>query len=93
MNGMKKRRSFEEIKKIVEQGEAKIAAGATVEDVCAEFGVSTPSYYGWRRKFSKSDVDQSKQFKEIEKENALLKRLVADQALEIARLKQDLGEY
>jgi putative transposase len=90
---MKKRRSFEEIKKIVEQGEAKIAAGATVDDVCAEFGVSTPSYYGWRRKFSKSEVDQSKLVKDLERENALLKRLVAEQALEIAQFKQDLGEY
>jgi putative transposase len=90
---MKKRRSFEEIKKIVEQGEAKIAAGATVDDVCAEFGVSTPSYYGWRRKFSKSEVDQSKLVKDLERENTLLKRLVAEQALEIAQFKQDLGEY
>jgi putative transposase len=93
MNGMKKRRSFEEIKKIVEQGEAKIAAGATVDDVCAEFGVSTPSYYGWRRKFSKTEVDQSKLVKDLERENTLLKRLVAEQALEIAQFKQDLGEY
>ena len=85
---MKSRFSQTEIMEKLQQAEAKLAAGATVDDVCQEFGISAPTFYAWRKKFGegRGTVDQAKRLKELEEENAILRNLVADQAIEIARL-------
>jgi len=50
--------------------------------------VSENTYYRWRREYGGLEIDQAKRFKEVEKENQRLKKLVAEQALDIAILKE-----
>lgn len=92
---MAKRRTNKQIKELMAQADAKLAEGATVEDVCKDLGVSMPTYYAWRKKSGgqADQVDLAKRVKELETENGRLRRVVADQAMEIVRLKEDLGEY
>jgi len=86
---VKSRFSQSEIIEKLQQAEAKLAAGGTVDDVCKEFGISVPTFYGWRKKYGEGQGtgDQGKRLKELEEENGILRNLVADQAIEIARLK------
>lgn len=92
---MAKRRTSKQIKGLLAQADAKVAEGATVEEVCKDLGVSAPTYYAWRKKHAEStgEADLNRRVKELETENGRLRRVVADQAMEIVRLKEDLGEY
>lgn len=92
---MNKRRSAKEIKEMLTRGEAQVAQGTTVEQVCNDLGVSVPTYYAWRRKYGEGagEADPKKRVKELETENSRLRRVVTDQAMEIVRLKEDLGQY
>ncbi len=56
--------------------------------MCKKLGISEQSYYRWRREYGGLTIDQAKRLKELEKENARLKKLVADQALDMAILKE-----
>jgi len=56
--------------------------------VCRQLEVSENTYYRWRKEYGGLEIDQAKRFKEIEKENQRLKKLVAEQALDIAILKE-----
>ncbi|NIU62105.1 MAG: transposase, partial [Pseudomonas stutzeri] len=55
------------------------AQGQTVAQVCRKLGISEQTYYRWRREYGGMKVDQAKRLKELERENARLKKLVADQ--------------
>jgi len=92
---MAKRRTSKQIKGLLAQADAKVAEGATVEEVCKDLGVSAPTYYAWRKKHAEAtgEADLHRRVKELETENGRLRRVVADQAMEIVRLKEDLGEY
>lgn len=68
--------------------EALTAEGATVAEAAREIGVSDQTVYRWKRKYGGMDRDQLKRLKELEKENARLKKLVAEQALDIDILKE-----
>ena len=57
-------------------------------DICRELGISEQTYYRWRQKYGGMAPDMAKQLKTLEKENGRLKRLVADQALDIQILKE-----
>jgi putative transposase len=84
----------EQIVKILTEADAAIAAGSTVEQVCRQLGISDATYYNWRRQYGQMKLDQVKQFKVVQKENARLKKLVAEQALDINILKETLsGNY
>ena len=86
---MKKSRfSEEEIVKILGQA----AAGKPAAEICREHKISNYTFYLWRRKFAGMDVKEAKRLKDLESENARLKRLVADQALDITVLKDALGK-
>lgn len=70
------------------------AEGATAAEAAKQVEVSEQTYYRWRRKYAKMGKSQLKRLKELEKENARLKKLVADQALDNAILKEVLeGKY
>jgi len=69
------------------QGEAERAAGATIEAVCKRLEISTQTYTRWRERYSGMQVDQVKRLREVEHENGRLKKLVAQQALDIDILK------
>ena len=64
--------------------------GKTVQEVCREQGVSEQTYYRWKKEFGMMELDQAKQFKELQKENARLKRLLADEMLGKEILKEAL---
>ena len=67
--------------------EVELSNGNSIEKACKKIGVTPQSYYRWRKQYGGLEVDQVKRFKELEKENARLKKLVADQALDNAMLK------
>lgn len=62
--------------------------GMSVAEVCRKAGVSSYTFYKWRRRYSGLSVSEAKRMRELEAENAKLKRLVADQALDILALKE-----
>ena len=63
------------------------AQGQKIGVVVRRLGVSEPTYYRWRREYGGLRIDQAKRLKELERENSRLKRLVADQALDNAMLR------
>ena len=70
------------------EAEVEHARGQTVAQFCKKIGVSEQTYYRWRKEYGGLRVDQAKRFKEIELENTRLKKLVAEQALDITILKE-----
>lgn len=68
--------------------EALTAQGATIAEAAKQIEVSEQTYYRWRTKYGGMDRGQLKRLKELEKENARLKKLVAEQALDIDILKE-----
>ena len=83
----RKRHSSEEIINKLREAEILIQKGQEVPHVCRQIDVTPQTYYRWRKEYGGMRVDQAKRLKELEKENARLKRLVADQALDNAILK------
>ena len=65
--------------------------GKTIVDAVRQIGVSEQTYYRWRKKYGGMTVSDSKKYRELEKENARLKKLVADLSLDNAILK-DIAE-
>ena len=70
------------------QADRLLGWGQDVADVCRELQVSEQTYYRWRNQFGGLKADDAKKLKELEKENATLKRLLADAELEKAALKE-----
>ena len=87
----KKRNSPEQIVKLLERGSEMIAAGKTVDVVAGELGISTATWYTWKKQYGEMDVKQLAKLKELESENALLKRLLATAEMDKAILK-DIAE-
>ena len=81
----------EQILAKLRQIEVSIAQGKSVPVACREAGISDVSYYRWRKEFGGLKLDQAKRLKELERENAKLKRLVAELSLEKQILK-DVAE-
>lgn len=67
-------------------------AGKAMSDICRDHKISSYTFYKWRRKFNGMDVAEAKRMRQLEAENAKLKRLIADQALDIVILKDALGK-
>ena len=84
---MKKRRSAEQIVGLLRQADVDLGKGANVPDVCRRLGISQQTYYRWRKEYGGLELDQAKRMKDLERENARLKRLVADLSLEKQVLK------
>ena len=79
---MGKRLGAEQIVAKLRQIEILIGQGKSTALACKDAGVSEQSYYRWRKGYGGLDIDQAKRMKELERENARLKRLVADLSLE-----------
>ena len=62
-------------------------AGVSTAEVCRKHGISTATFYGWKAKFGGMEVSEAKRLKQLEDENAKLKRLLADAMLDNAALK------
>jgi transposase-like protein len=83
-----KRHAPEEIIQKLRRAEVEIAQGATVAQACKQIEVTEHTYYRWRSEYGGLRLDQAKRLKVLEQENGRLKKLVADQALDIAILKE-----
>ena len=84
----RKRYSAEQIIKKLREAEVLQAQGQTIAQVVRQLGVTDQTYYRWRKEYGGLKVDQAKRLKELEKENTRLKKLVAEQALDMAILKE-----
>ncbi len=65
-------------------------AGAKTDDVCRRHGISTATFYNWRKKYGGLEVSEAKRLKQLEDENRRLKRLVADLTLD-KQMLQDVA--
>ena len=67
---------------------AELARGATVKEVCKKLAITEQTYYRWRKEYGGLRTDQAKRFKQLEKENARLKKLLAEKELDLSILKE-----
>ena len=84
----RKRHSAEEIVNKLRHAEVELGKGIPIASVCKTLGVTETTYYRWRREYGALKSDQAKRMKELERENARLKKLVADLSLDKAILKE-----
>ncbi len=70
------------------EAEVLLSQGSTVGEASRKLGVTEQTYYRWRKEYGGMRIDQAKRLKELEKENARLKKLVADLSLDNAILKE-----
>ncbi len=84
----RKRHTPEQIIRKLREAEVQLAKGQPMVEVARKLGITEQTYYRWRKEYGGLRVDQAKRLKELEKENARLKKLVAEQALDNAILKE-----
>lgn len=84
----RKRFKAEEIVNKLREADVAIAQGRTVATACKQIGVTEQTYYRWRKEYGGLKADQAKRLKELERENARLKRLLADAELDKAILRE-----
>ncbi len=85
---MSRKRTAEQIIGYLREAEVRLSQGETVGTICRALGISEQSYYRWRREYGGLRVDQAKRLKELEKENARLRRAVSDLTLDKLILKE-----
>lgn len=84
----RKRHSAEEVVNKLRQADVELAKGSTIAAMCKVLGITDQTYFRWRKEYGGLKVDQAKRFKELEQENARLKRVVANLALDNSILKE-----
>ena len=80
--------SDEQVIAILKENEA----GSKVDDLCRRHGISSATFYAWRKRFGGMEVLDAKKLRELASENARLKRIVADQMLEVTAMKELLAK-
>jgi len=85
--GRGKRYQPEQVVNLLRQIEVAVANGKATEQSCREAGIVEQTYYRWRKEYGGLHVDQARRLKELEQENAKLKRLVAELSLDKLVLK------
>ena len=83
-----KRHSVDQIVSKLRKADVELGKGKKVPEVCKELEVTEQTYYRWRQKYGGMQPVMVKQLKSLEKENSRLKKLVADQALDMEILKE-----
>jgi putative transposase len=83
--------SPEQIIRKLREAEVLIAEGMTAVEAARRIGVTEQTYYRWRKEYGGMQVEQAKRLKSLEKENARLKRMVAEKELDIQILKETLA--
>ena len=90
----RKRYSPEQIIGMLREAEVWLSQGQTVGEVVRNLGISEQSYYRWRREYGGMEVRQAQRLKDLERENARLKKAVADLTLDKVVLNEALtGKY
>ena len=82
------RHSAEQIINKLREAEVLLGSGMKVPEVTRQLGMTAQTYYRWRQEYGRPKTDQAKELKELERENARLKKLVADLALDKATLQE-----
>ena len=67
-------------------------AGISTADVCRQHGISQPTFYAWKSKYGGMEISEAKRLKALEEENRKLKKLLAEQVMDNATLKEMLGK-
>jgi putative transposase len=83
-----KRHSPEQIVRKIRQAEIKLASGSTVPEVARDLGISEATFHRWRNQYGGMSSQEAKRLKELEKEKARLKKLLAEKELDIDMLKE-----
>ncbi len=84
----KTRHTPEQIIRKLREAEARLAAGISVPEVARELGISEATFHRWKNRYGGMNADSTKRLRELEKENTRLKKIVADQAVDISILKE-----
>ena len=84
----KKRHTTEQIIHKLREAEVALSKGEVLSKVVRKLGITEQTYYRWRKEYGGLRTDQARRFKELEKENARLKTVVADLTLDNAILKE-----
>ena len=84
----KKRHGVEQIIPKLRQADVELGKGKKVPGICKTLDISEQTYYRWRQKYGGMKPEMAKELKTLQKENARLKKLVADQALDMDILKE-----
>ena len=84
----RKRHTAEQIIRKLREAEVELAKGRTTGEVVRQLGITEQTYYRWRKEYGGLRLDQAKRLKELEKENLRLKKLLAEQTLDNAILKE-----
>ncbi len=84
----KKRFTEEQIIKVLKEYEG----GREIKDLCRELGITSTTFYNWRKKYSGMETSQLRRLKELEAENRKLKQMYADAALDIVALKDVISK-
>ena len=84
----RKKHTPEQVVRKLATADRMLNEGKDVADVCRELQVSEQTYYRWRNQFGGMNADNAKRLKDLERENATLKRLLADAELEKAALRE-----
>ncbi len=85
---MKKRHTPEQIVRKLREADALLNGGACIAEASRQLKVSEATYHRWRRQYGGVEVQALKRLKTLEKENGRLKKIVADQAVDISILKE-----
>ena len=90
----RKRYSPEQIIGMLREAEVQLSQGEKAGTICRSLGVSEQSYYRWRKEYGGLKTDQAKRLKDLEKENARLRKAVSNLTLDALILKEALsGKY
>ena len=84
----RKRYTTEQIIGFLRQAEVMVGRGSSMEEVLREIDVTANTYYRWRKEYGGLGLDQARRLKDLEQENARLKRVVADLSLDNLILKE-----
>ena len=84
----RKRYTAEQIRGFLRQAEVMVGRGSSMEEVLREIDVTANTYYRWRKEYGGLGLDQARRLKDLEQENARLKRVVADLSLDNLILKE-----
>jgi putative transposase len=88
----KRRYTTEQIIRKLREADVLLSQGKTAEEIARMLEISKQTYYRWRKEYGGLDMTQAKKLKELEKENARLKTLVADLSLDNAIIKEVLSK-
>ena len=84
----RKRYGAEQIIGMLREAEVELAKGKTVKAIARKLGITEQSYYRWRRRYGGLKTEHAKRYRELEKENARLKKIVAEKELDLSILKE-----